>query len=803
MKQFFALIFFFISLGLFAQKEIQLSGIITDETDNTPIDLAAVILKSSDSVYIADVFTNSAGKFLFAKTPAGKFYIEISYIGFDKYYSNLMEIKTNTEIPAIKLKKNTTLKEVNITKVKNALEFKAGKTVYTVGRDQTNTGLNGLEVLRKIPGVFIDNNDKITVRGKSGIRVYVDDRPSSLSAESPAEAIKFFPAGSIESIEVITNPGAKYDAEGSGAIINIRLKKEKKMGFNGNASIGAGSKYEFSGVNKYNGTFNANIRRNKTNVFVNAGGRQDERRSYNESNRMEASGAKLSSISDGSFRGANIFAKAGLDYFINDRNTFGVSYMINSSKNQNAALGKSTNNYNNPLFLGTNSSTSTYASYLSHTVNFNYILKTKRAGEEFSLDITQSMLDRNSTDSISTGFENFPNLKLNQFSNTGGGVVNNSSQLDYSRALKGDGKFEAGFKNSYISNQSTFNFFNLKSQNWSMDSARSNRFDYYENVAAAYSTYSNKYKKWDYELGLRGEYTIVKSNLTDVNQNYLNLFPDLQVSKKFEESRELSFAYSRRINRVPFMMLSNAVSYSDRYAGQRGNPNLKPEISNSVSIDFQKQFDSDKEFKVGALGASIYGAQAKNSVGYVVQIDTNKVSYITYANIKSTYAYGAEMYIQASYARWYNATVSVSSNYNYLNETSKGFVTGIYTQHSFKFLKHHSMNLNGYYNSKFYTPQGYLKGNYMVNFGYRYTFWKEKGILSLNVSDLFKTGKYLYVVQAQGYNLSGVFQTETRFAYVTFQYKFSKGWQGDGKKRTKKNNKDTRLDFNNNGGGLK
>jgi iron complex outermembrane receptor protein len=803
MNRLFTLVLLIISLTSFAQNAITLTGKVNDESNNSPVELAAVVLKTADSVYVADVFTNTVGQFAFTKVPSGKFYVEISFLGYEKYFSKYMEIKSSMEIPLIKLKKSeNTIKEVNITATKNALEFKPGKTVYTVGRDQTNAGLDGLEVLKKIPGVFVDNNDNITVRGKSGIRVYIDDRPSALAVESPAEAIKFFPAGSIESIEVITNPSAKYDAAGAGAIINIKLKKEKKLGMNGNMSIGAGSRYEFTGVNKFNGGFNANIRRNKTNVFINASSRMDERQSYNENHRVSANGQSLDSYTNGLNNSMNVFVKAGVDYFINDKNTFGISYLISTSQYKNNTKSISNNTYDSTFhFPASNSNSLNKGNFTSHTVNLNYIFKTKHAGEEFSFDVTHSILSRNNIDTINTSYmiPNFP--LLSQFTDIKGNVQTNSSQVDYTRTLKGEAKIEAGLKNSYTSNTSKFNFFNNEGQSWRLDSAQSNKFDYFENISAAYSQYSNKYKKWEYLLGLRAEYTIVKSNLSDVNQHYLNFFPDLQASKKFEEGRELSFSYSSRIDRVPFSELNTAVSYTDKYVGQRGNPKLQPEISNVFSVDFQKQFDGSKDFKLGTIGLSVYGSVNKNAVGYAVVIDTGNTTFVTYTNILHTWSYGGNAYVQLSYLHWYNATLNVAGNYQYFNPENKGVVYNLYAQNVFKFLKKHSVNVNGFYFTKFLTSQGYLKGTYQVNLGYKYLFWKETGSLSLNVSDIFKTGKYRYYVTTQGYNVNGIFQFESRFAYLTFTYKFSKGWQGDGKKRTKKNVKDTRNDYNNSGSG--
>ncbi len=803
MKQCFTFIFFFISFSCWAQSTLKLSGTVMDEANATPMELTAVVLKSMDSVYIADVFTDNSGKFIFTKLSSGKLYLEISYVGYDKYLSSIFDLKTSLTLPAIKLKKNNTLNEVDITKIKNAIEFKPGKTVYNVGRDETNAGLDGLEVLKKIPGVYVDNNDNITVRGKSGIRVYIDDRPSSMSVESPAEAIKFFPAGSIESIEVITNPGAKYDAAGSGAIINVKLKKEKKMGANGNYSLSSGTRNEFSGINKYNGGLNANIRRYKTNVFINSGLRLSESLSSNLNDRRNELGQSILSSSNSKGNSGGVFTKAGIDYFINDKNIFGIFYLISYNENKNIDTSVATNTYNSPFLPASKANSYKDGSFISHTLNLNYILKTKRAGEEFSFDFTHSILSRKGVDSISTGYErmNLPDIFQYQFSNTLSHVISNSTQVDYSRTLKGEASIDGGIKNSYTGNDSKFNFLNMESGQWAIDSNLSNRFDYLENVLAGYVQFGNKYKKWVYEVGLRGEQTQVKSNLSEVQQKYFNLFPDIQLIKKFEESREFSFSYGRRINRPPFSQLNNAVSYSDKYLGFRGNPKLQPEISNNFEISLQKQFDGSKKLKVGSMGITLFGSSNKNSIDRTVVIDSNKAGYITFENINNAWGYGASYFAQWSYDRWYNATISINGVYNHVTDVSKGMVYSFYSQHSFKFLKKHSIHVNGFYNSKFINSQGYIKAMYQVNASYKFLFKKDKATLSLNVSDIFKTGRFRYSIVAQGYNLDGMFRSESRTAYLTFQYKFSKGWQGDGKKRTKKNTKDNRLDFENSGGG--
>jgi iron complex outermembrane receptor protein len=801
MKHFFTLILsFFVIIAYGQQPGFRISGVVNDKSDNTPVELAAVILKTADSAYVMDVLVDKNGKFILQKVNSGNYYLEVNFLSYKKYYSSKFDVKQNLDLGVILLEKNTTnVKEVNVTAIKNAVEFKAGKTVYNVGRDQTNAGLNGLEVLKKIPGVFVDNNDNISVRGKSGIRVYIDDRPSAMAAESPADAIKFFPAGSIESIEVITNPSARYDAAGAAAIINIHLKKEKKLGVNGSVNAGAGSQYEFSGINKMNLGGNANLRRNKTNAFLNANTRQDGRYTFNENTRELGSGQSVNSAVKGNNTSFNAFGKGGVDYFINDKHSFGVSLLtgFNGFNSKNESNAKS----NAIIYPSSKTLSLSDAAFNSNTLNLNYLWKTKHAGEEISFDITHSVYNRKNLDSIENTIFLASPLIENQYSRVKGRVLSNSSQADYTRTLKGDAKMEAGLKNSYTTNSSNFDFYNRLEQSWYFDSARSNRFSYYENISAAYGDYSNKYKKVEYELGLRAEYTMVNSNITDVKQNYANLFPSAQFTRKFEEQRELSFSYSRRIERPSFNELSNSVSYADKYVGQRGNPKLKPEINNIFSLDFQKAgFESEKNLKWSAIGASVFGSLDKNLTGYLVVVDTGGVTYTTFTNVPHTYSYGVNTFGQFSYSRWYKGTVNLSANYQYISEASNGLLYNVYMQHTFKFLKKHSIDINGFYFSRFLTSQGYLKGTYQVNMGYKYVFNKENCILSFNVYDIFKTGIYRYYVTAGGYNLHGVFQFESRFANLSFTYKFSHGWQGDGKKRTRKNTNDSRVDFNSGGG---
>ena len=804
MKKLFTILFASFVIVSQAQNAFKITGSVLEEGTNAPLELAAVVLRNTDSSYVADAIADKYGKFTLNRVASGKYFIEINFLSFAKYFSPLIDVTSDKDIGTVHIAKNANnVKEVNVEAIKNAVEFKPGKTVYTVARDATNTGLNALEVLRKIPGVFIDNNDNITVRGKSGIRIYVDDRPSAMAAESAADAIRFFPAGSIESIEVITNPSARYDAAGAAAIINIKLKKEKKMGSNGNMSAGIGSRYEFSGINKFTGTANGNVRRNKSNFFYNASGRDFTTTFYNENNRFDKVGAYLKNSSNGQNHMQMGFVKAGIDYFLNDRNTFGVSYSINGNKAVSTSEGASKNNYNTLYYPETQSHTENNSKFQSQSVNLNYLHKTKHAGEEISFDITQSSFSRKGLDSLNSTLMLPVPLPQYQYTRTNGTITTNTAQADYSRTLKGSAKIEAGVKNSYTGHKSIFNLLNLKGQEWNFDSLRSNQFDYYENISAAYAQYSNKYNKWEYQLGLRAEYTKVNSNLNDVKQEYVNLFPTVQLGKKFDNEQEFSFSFSRRIDRPGFNQLTNAVNYTDRYVGNRGNPKLRPEISNSFSLDYQKGgFESESDLKLAAVGASLYGSYDKNSVTYLVVIDTNNIGYTTFANIPHSYSYGGNVFAQFSYARIYNGTLNFSSSYNYMSETSKGNVFNVYMMNSFKFLKKHSIDVSGYYFSRFLTPQGYVKGNYQISAAYKYVFHKQNMSLTVNLNDVFKTGKMQYFVNSTEYRLNGIFQFETRMLFVTYTWKFSSGWQGDGKRRTKKNTNDSRMDMNNNGGGF-
>lgn len=804
MKHLLTLCFLLLIGVVNAQNAYKITGTVLEEGSNAPLELAAVVLRSADSTYVADAIADKNGRFLLSKIASGKYFIEVNFLSFVKFYSSWIEVSSDKDIGTVKITKSANyVKEVNVEAIKNAVEFKPGKTVYTVARDATNTGLNGLEVLRKIPGVFIDNNDNITVRGKSGIRIYIDDRPSAMAAESAADAIRFFPAGSIESIEIITNPSARYDAAGAAAIINVKLKKEKKMGSNGNISAGVGSRYEFSGINKFTATANGNIRRNKSNFFYNASGRDFGTSFYNENNRFDTSGGFLRNSSNGNNHTSMGFIRTGIDFFLNDRNTLGISYSLSGNQNVSNSKGSSKNNFQSLFYPETSSQTESNSKFKSQSVNVNYLYKTKHAGEEISFDVTQSTFSRKGLDSLNSTLLLITPLSQYQYTRTNGTIVTNTAQSDYSRTLKGSAKIEAGIKNSYTGHKSIFDMLNLKGQEWNLDSLRSNRFDYYENISAAYTQYSNKYHKWEYQLGLRAEYTKVNSNLNDVKQEYLNLFPTVQLGKKFENEQEFSFSFSRRIDRPGFNQLTNAVNYTDRYVGNRGNPKLRPEISNSCSFDYQKGgFESEKDLKLNAVGASAYGSYDKNSVTYLVVIDTNNVGYTTFANIPHSYSFGGDVFAQFSYARIYNGTINFSSSYNYMSETSKGNIYNVYMMNSFKFLKKHSIDVSGYYFSRFLTPQGYVKGNYQVSAAYKYVFHKTNMSLTVNLNDIFKTGRMQYFVNSTGYRLNGIFQFETRMLFVTYTWKFSSGWQGDGKRRTKKNANDSRMDMNNNGGGF-
>jgi len=542
-------------------------GIVNDEKGKALAAATVTLHKSQDSALVKTEVTDAAGSFEFSTVTDGNYFIEVTSVGFKNYQSSSVTIKGQPlDLPAVIL--NTAPAELGgvlVKAKKPMIEIKADKTVFNVEQSINATGSNALELLQKSPGVQVDNNENISMKGKTGVKIYVDGRMMQLETKDLAEYLKSINSNDIEAIEMISNPSAKYDASGNAGIINIRLKKNKKYGTNGSVNLG----YVQGETPKGNGSVNLNYRDKKINIFGNVGGDIGQYKNTLNLYRIQNDTIFDQHSPNWSDRkSGNI--KAGVDYFIDSKQTIGVLATSNFSDGTWNSKSQ-TKIYYNPTgeFLKTLDAQNTV---LGNRTNTNFNLNYRYAdtsGREINFDGDYGLF-RGTGRSTQPNYYHDPNGQLiSKF------VYHNSTPTDidiYTAKVDAQqklwkGVFGYGAKISYVKTKNTFDFFNEINSKPELDLAKSNKFDYTENVNAAFVNYQRQLNsKWSLQAGLRAEQTNSEGKLKradgqqqnddNVKRNYFDLFPSAAVTFTINPKNTLNLTYSRRIDRPTYQDLN-------------------------------------------------------------------------------------------------------------------------------------------------------------------------------------------------------------------------------------------------------
>ncbi len=527
----------FLALGVKVNAQTSIKGNVIDKQKNPLKGVTISLLNAKDSSLVKADVTDAAGKYEITSNKLGEYLLSSTAIGYENNYSkkyNLLDAQTVTAATIILTEISKNLQSVVVVAKKPMIEVKADKTVFNVEASINAQGSNALELLQKSPGVQVDNNDNISMKGKTGVRVYVDGKMMQLDTKDLAAYLKSINSNDIEAIEMISNPSAKYDASGNAGIVNIRLKKNKKFGTNGSVNLGLTQGYTPKG----NGSLNLNYRDKKINVFGNVGGNIGVNRNTLNLYRIQLDTLyDQTSTMKGDEKSVNI--KTGIDFFINNKNTFGVLVTSNFSNNNSYNYGNTNIFYNptNTFVKKLDATNSIPANRTNANFNANYRYA-DTSGKEINMDVDYGLFR-------GTGRSYQPNTYLDKNNNLLSQIINTNytptdidiftAKIDAEQKL-GKGKLGYGAKISFVTTKNTFDFFNEVGGISIKQLSRSNSFIYKENVNAAYINYQVQLnEKWSLQTGLRLEQTGSDGNLTRadgivqadnvVKRNYVDLFP--------------------------------------------------------------------------------------------------------------------------------------------------------------------------------------------------------------------------------------------------------------------------------------
>ncbi len=754
-----------------------ISGNVVSEKKEVIANATVSLILAKDSTLVRSDISNQAGQFSFPFTDTIQMLISVSAIG---YQTQIKIINQQSSVSIIMVAASKALKEVVITSKKPMIEVKPDKVVFNVENSINAIGNTGFDLLRKSPGVVIDNNDNVSLLG-NGVAIYIDNKPSPLTGKEMSSFLRSLQSTDIEAIELIKNPSAKYDAAGTGGIVNIRLKKNKNYGLNGNANAG----YGIGTFSKYNTGFSVNYRNKKINIFSNFSNNWGKNKGYINLYREQSDSIydqKSNNLSRTS--GQNI--KVGFDYFINKMSTIGtlVSLFADTWDDVNKAstpiLSLITKIPGNTLVANNTSN----GKKLNANFNINYHY-TDTSGHEWNTDVDYGVFTTNNNSYQPNQYKT-PDLRTileekNYTILTGRNINLFTIKSDYEQNLAG-GRLGAGIKASFVTTNNGFDFSNVINQQNIIDSNRSNKFTLTENIYAAYINYQRKINKWDVQAGLRAEQTNTKATLAgastladkEIKRTYTNFFPSLGVSYQLNTNNSLNMNYSRRIDRPGYPSLNPFESKIDELSYQKGNPFLKPEYTNSISLTHTYKYTLNTS--VGYSRTTDFSTQITDTV-------EGKRNFIQQRNAGTQ----QNIYINISYpfnvTKWWSVYANVSGS-RLINRVNLGpgrisniAVTsyGFFNQHTITLPKKITLEVSGFYNSPSIWGGTFLNRAFWgVDAGLQKRLMKDKATIKMSVSDIFNSMQWRGISNFSGLYMDASGGWESRQFKLSFTYRFGR-----------------------------
>lgn len=766
-----------------------IQGKIVDGEEN-PIEYASVrVMKISDSSVVTGAYTDSQGFFVIDKIEPEVYLIRITYASLetiDKRADLSTKKLMDYGVIQMKMDKTIDIEEVTVSGSLDVLKAGIDKKVYNVEDDLTSKGGTVNDVLNNIPSISIDQDGKISLRGDGNVTILIDGRPSTLASNDGQSLLDAIPANSIERIEVVTNPSARYDPDGTSGIINIVLKKNKLKGFNGNVSgtIATGDLYQANaGVSYRNKIFNINLTYSLDNYkgYRNFGSELWRAIGEDSSTRLvqDRTGADLKSSHTLVF---------GTDFYLNTRNVIGISATGNIGKRERTGnLENSLYDQNEVLFSRWNRSSFDPNNNANVDFNLNYVNTFKEGKGEWSLNANHSFGRENekgiyeqvylNLDESFTGFAALnQQLENNSFKNV------TTAQTDMSYVIKKiSARYELGAK-AILRNDHVLTYSETRdtiSGNYFGDTLSNFEYSYEESIYSVYGVFGQEIKKFKYQAGVRAEYAQQTPNLISDNivykNNYFNIFPSVHVKYDFTKISQLSLSYSKRINRASSGQLNPFTSYADPFNLRSGNPALKPEYIHSIDLGYS--FTNKKLI----FSLSVFHRLTNDVINRIRIYNDNNTAVVTYKNIDKSQSTGFEGVVIYKPLKWMKNTISVNGNYiDYTNSdpdanwNNDGFNWGAKYVLSIDFWKNSStIQLNGNYDAPRITPQGKVNQRGSLDIAMDKRFLKKKTLsIGLRLSDVFNTKRFAMTLEQEGVRQDSDYKWLTRRLYFSVSYRF-------------------------------
>ena len=753
----FFLFVLFSTSFVFSQSRSRVSGQLTD-TDKKPVAFVNLVIKKlSDSSVVKLAVTKEDGRFEFPGIEAGRYFLEGSMVAFRRFRSPDLEVKAGEDLEAgsfMMAPTDVNLKEVNVVATKPFVTLEPDKMVVRVDNNPLMVNSNALEVLRKSPGVMVNQDDQIFMMGKSGLVIYIDGRPSPLSDKDLANWLRTIPSAQIESIELITQPSAKYDAAGNAGIINIRLKKNQKLGMNGSVTSGVSNGF-FTEHNyfKQNHSLSLNYGTKKVNFFGSYTFDKGKSWSFMDIYRKQSEQVFDQNTDSYDTRQGHT-GKLGADWMISKRHTLSVMADGNFSENESESISA------NQISRGAGSSPYTVLearnigvkSNNTGNINLNHNYK-DTSGREITTDANYGWYNLKNRTNQPNFYRNLsPDTSVEDKSfglNTPVTIAIATLKTDYEQKLK-KSILAFGYKVSHVVTDNEFSLFDRSFGQNLLDLDQSSTFTYEENVLAGYASFRHKFSdKWSFQSGLRYEQTVSKGQLkyetlradSIVKRNYGNLFPSAGISFTMNKMNAFTLSYSRRVDRPVYRFLNPFQYKLDELSYEQGNPFLKPQFTHNVQVNHT--FMSMVNTSVGYSFTSNYFARVIDSSG--------KSSYLTRKNLADVQMVTFNLSSPLPIQKWWNGFINFTFNHQvFQSDLGPGKnlrlvvdFYSIYMQHSISLPKKFTVQVSGSYSSPSVWGGTFKNRHFwFVETGISKKILKDKATISLSVTDLFLSQRW-------------------------------------------------------------
>lgn len=800
----FTLLIFLLSLNLAQSQNSngKISGTVTDRKSGLPIESVDVtLLKQRDSSIVTGTNTDINGNFVLNNLSDGKYKIIVKIIGHNILKVSGLVInqqKNEIVLDTIKLTSGTEFETstIEIESEKSKIQFSGDKKIFNVGDDISNVGGNALDVLKNVPSILVDVDGNISLRGSQNVKILVDGKPFGLEGANRNAVLQQIPANTVESIELITNPSAKYDPEGTSGILNIVLKKNSDFGYNGNLNLNAGTQ------DKYSGGINLNIKNSKINIF----GSYNITDNFNEitgtsqrQNLFKTESEFINQITSGNVSGINNLIKGGLEYSINPKNSLALNlnfgnrnadrYEVNDYDYLNNA-GETVQSYitnNNTKDNGYN-----YDMSLNYNSKFSKPNQTLYGEVTYSKTSGESVL--NSAETYYIPVNETPG-KLNNYLNDKSDLLN--FQLDYVMPFGKEIKFETGAKSIFRKND---NDFRSESYDYNLNSyipeiASANQFIYNENINSVYAIISDKIKDFSYSFGGRAENTntngeLLNNNIENVN-NYFDFFPSASISQKLTGTQEVQLTYSRRINRPNIRNLNPFVDETDPGNIRVGNPFLKPDYTDAIELSYINYLP------FATVTPSFFYRNTTDEISRYRFVTDSNITVTTFLNLDNSFTYGLDFILNTQILKWWSANGNFSF---YKSEVNADNITPGLTNEtnswsarastSLNFPDLFDMQVSYIYTGKRISAIGEVQPIQSVDLAFKKDLLDNKLSLGLRVSDLFNSLKFAVNINAENYNQQFTRKRDNRAAFLTLTYNFGVKDKSQNKRGNKSDRKE-------------